>query len=144
MGAITQLTAVAQPNDGVLRIASGHADQALGIPGRFSDDIDDTVDRIRAPQASSWSSDDFNTLDVFKQQILDFPVHAGEGWSVDRPSVHQHQQLVGETSVKPSNGDRPFVGVDPRHLHPWRQPQRVWNISHPTAANIVLGDDKHC
>src|SRR5882724_7862197 len=50
-------------------------------------DGDDRVDRVRSPDSSAGSANNFNSLDILKQRVLHFPIHAGKQRSVNAASV---------------------------------------------------------
>src|ERR1700730_9369307 len=47
--------------------------QSLRVRGALGDDVDDTIDRVRAPQRASRPTDDFDSIDVFQQIVLHVP-----------------------------------------------------------------------
>jgi hypothetical protein len=63
-------------------------------------DVDDTVDRVHAPQSASRSAKDFDPRDVLQNQILLFPRNTGEERRVDAPAVDQNQAANPSQSLQ--------------------------------------------
>jgi hypothetical protein len=97
------------------------AQAVLRPPG---DDVDDAVDRVRAPDRTSRSADDLDAFDVGQRHALGFPHHAGKQRRVDAAAVDQHLQLVGEAPGIAAHPHRPPRTRQARHIHARRQAQR--------------------
>src|ERR687887_377085 len=64
-GSVAELAAKAHRAAAALRSAALRSHQeALRFAGCPSDDVDDTIDRICAPDSGSWPTNDFNALDI--------------------------------------------------------------------------------
>src|SRR6266436_2266651 len=53
-------------------------EHSVSIFRAFGDDVYDSIDGVRAPDRSAGASNHLNSLDVFKQGVLDLPIHAGK------------------------------------------------------------------
>src|SRR6185312_14047024 len=59
-----------------LRAAAGLRVNPLRVLGALGNDVDDAVDRVRAPQRAARPADDFDAIDVLEQIVLRVPEHA--------------------------------------------------------------------
>src|SRR5258706_5531918 len=84
----------------------------LGEFGRFSDDVNDAINRIGAPQCRPRTTDDFNAIHIFQHDVLHVPIHSREQGGVDAPAVDENQQLVVETAIEPTQAVAPLVFFD--------------------------------
>ncbi len=110
--------------------------------GRFAGhDVDDTVDRVRAPECRAGAADHFDALDIFRQDILHVPRHARMIGRIYAAPVDEHQQFGSggavETACRHGKGARGEL----RHLQVRRQAQHVRNAARARSQDIVTGDD---
>jgi len=128
----------------IFAVAGAGSDQgALSQGGRACYDIDDTVDRIDAPQGPTRAADDFDAIDVFERHVLYVPEDAGKQGRIDRPAIDQHEQLVGRGAVESARADSVSGGGDARHLQIGRQAQRLGQTGGAGAPNVGRGNDEH-
>src|SRR3977135_1389832 len=99
----------------------------LGEFGRFSDDVNDAVNRIGPPQCRPRTTDDFNAIHIFQHDVLHVPIHSREQGGVDAPAVDENQQLVVETAIEASRADGPLVLVDASYFEAGNESQSFWN-----------------
>ena len=113
IGVLSDLPAIADAFKSLIHVAApGLPIEALRVLATFGDDIDDSIHDIGAPKRGARATDDFNTIDVFQQHILRFPIDTGEGRSINAPPINQHQEFVGKTIVESAGGNCPFIRVD--------------------------------
>lgn len=111
--------------------------------GFFTDNIDHPVYGIGPPEGGAWASDHLDAVHILQHQVIDLPVHPGEHGGINAPAIDQHQQLGGKPAVEPPGIHRPFVGVDPGHIHPGNHAQGIGDIGHPGPFQILIGDHKN-
>src|SRR5260370_16963576 len=58
--------------------SAGGYQRSMGLLSPFGDDIDYRVDGIRSPDGTARASDDFDPVDILKQSVLHFPIHASD------------------------------------------------------------------
>ena len=143
--AIRKVSAVAAPvaeiEEALLFVSAARRYQhPLGQSGVLGDDVDHTVHRIRPPDRAARPPNDFDPVDVVHQRILNFPVRAVEQRREYRAPVDQHQHRTRQPASEPANSNRPLVGVDSRHLHARRQPQRLRYAGRPRSPDVLAGD----
>jgi len=84
--------AITQAEETLIEAAtSSGCKHAVSFAGLLGDDVDHRVDRVRSPDGSSGSTNHFDTLNILKQRILDFPVHSGKQGSVNTAPVYEDQ-----------------------------------------------------
>src|SRR5712672_3581236 len=64
------------------------------------DDIDDAVHCVCTPKRSARSADDFDTLDVFEQDILHVPEHTRVQRRIDAAPVNEYEKLVCSGAIE--------------------------------------------
>src|SRR2546427_3175472 len=74
--------------------------KTLCVPGGAGDDVDDAIDRVGSPQRAAGTADDFDAVDILEKVVLYVPEHPAIERGVHRPTVDQHQELVGEVGVE--------------------------------------------
>ncbi len=104
----------------------------------LADDVDDAVDCVGPPQRCSGPADDLDALDVFQRKQLLIPEHAAEVGNIDRPAIHQHQQLVGRAAVEAARRDRRAGRGQLSDLHPRNHPQDVRDVRCSRATDVFL------
>src|ERR1017187_6459452 len=63
---------------------------ALRVFGALGDDIDDTVDGVRAPERCPWPANDLNPINIFEGHILYAPIDAPEFRCVNTAAINKH------------------------------------------------------
>src|SRR5713101_7571405 len=92
-----------------------------------------------APQiAPPRAANDFDSFDVLQRHVLCVPGNFPEKWRVDRPAIHQYQQLPGELRIEAAHRYGPGVGIDLCHVHPRRHAQQIRNIRRSPVMNVLL------
>src|SRR4029079_7122307 len=71
----------------------GAHEQSARVRCPQSDDVDDNVDGIGAPDRGARTADHFDAIDIFEHEVFGIPQHTREQRVVDRPAVHEHEQL---------------------------------------------------
>ena len=138
-----ELPAVAEAAKGLLLGAAAAREQtALRVLRRFGDDVDDAVDPVGAPQARAGAADHFDPFNVLQRVIHAVPINARVDRVVQRAPVDLHELLADEPVVEPARTHRPFVGVDPRHIHARHQAEQFWNRRGPRAPDHLGRDDR--
>src|SRR5258705_5381038 len=89
---------------------------AVGVLRAPRDDVDDAVDRVRAPERAPGAADDLDALDVLQEDVLDLPVGAGEEGRVDAAPVDENEHGAGQAGRETPHADGPLVRVDARNL----------------------------
>jgi hypothetical protein len=89
----------------------GH-EAALRFARLLRDDVDDAVDRVRAPERCAWAADDLDPVDVFDHRVLHVPLDARIDRRIERSAIHQHEELVRVLVVESADADGPL----PRRL----------------------------
>src|SRR6185312_13941575 len=107
-------------------------------------DVDDAIDCVSSPYGSARASNDFDSVDVFKQRVLNLPIDAGKERRINAAPVDQHQKGLGEFACKSSYADSPMSGIDTGYLNVRREAQYLWNTCRARAAYVFLGNDKDC
>ena len=125
----------------VFRAAAADDQEALRVGRRLRDDVDDTVDRVRAPEGRAGSADHLDSLDVFEQRVLELPVDAREERRVDDAPVDEDEELVRKARVESARGDGPLVRVDLRHFHAGDHAEQLGYAPHAGSADVFLRDD---
>src|SRR5882757_3904942 len=83
----------ANSTDALIDIPSAHRNErTVSVSGAFGDDIYDTIDGVSAPDRSAGASNHFDSLDVFKQGVLDLPIHTGKKRRINAAAVNQNQE----------------------------------------------------
>ena len=72
--------------------------------------------------------------------LVIFPVDPREQWRIDRSTVEEREELIGETSRSAARCDRLFVGVDPGDTEPWYRAKQVWDIGRAGPADVFFGE----
>src|SRR5579864_6663817 len=116
---------------------------SLSLGGRFRDDVDDSIDRIRAPQRSARAADDLNLRDVFQRKILCVPIDAAKLRRVHASSVNQHQHLVIDVVAESARADCPPVTIDGGHIKPRHRAQRFCDGTKTTSPDVLRRDHKN-
>ena len=115
----------------------------MRVARTLGDDVDDAVDGVGPPERAARSADDFDAVDVLEQDVLDFPVGAGEERRVDAPPVDEDEHRAREPAAEAAYPYRGLAGVDARDLHAGSQPQRLRQGLRSRAPDVLLGDDEH-
>ena len=85
--------------------------------GALGDDVDYAVYRVRPPNRTPWSTNDFNSIHILQHHILDFPISTSEQSRVDGASVDEHKDIAGKIAPEAANADRPSMAVGLSHFH---------------------------
>src|SRR5882724_1544366 len=79
-------------SNALIDIPSTHGhEHSVSIFRAFGDDVYDSIDGVSAPNRSAGASNHFDSLDVFKQGVLDLPIHTGKQRRINASTVNQHQ-----------------------------------------------------
>ena len=111
--AAQEVICVASENSGV---------NSLHVIGFFSDDVNHTIRRIGSPNASAWSSDNFDAIDVAEGHVLHVPVDACEQLCVDATSVDENENGFGEVVLQSADAYGPRVGTEAADLNAGSKP----------------------
>src|ERR1051326_6366651 len=76
---------------------------ALGRLRSLSNDIDDTIHGVCAPDSATSPADHLNTLNVFEGHVLLVPQYAGKNRRIDCAPVNHHQDFIGVSTAEPAN-----------------------------------------
>src|SRR5438552_2516735 len=139
-GVFAEAAAVAQCDAALLGPGIRARQRAQRVVGRARDDVDDAVDRVRAPQRAARAAHNLDAIDVLEHHVLHVPKHAGVQWRVDAAPVDQHQQLVGAAAVEAARRDRVAVGAGASNLQVGREAQGFGQARDARAANLVACD----
>ena len=77
----------------------------LGVCGVFGDDVDDSVNRIRAPNRGTRAANHLNPVDIIHDQALKSPVNTAKKWVIDRAPIDENQEFRGKNPSKTTDGD---------------------------------------
>ena len=144
-GVIIDFGAIADSAESFFLGAGSRGEQAtLGVLRVFGDDIDDAIDRVGAPEAGPRAADDLDPFDVIEHGVLGIPEDSGKKRVVQGAAIHEHQKFVGGKGIEAPAGDRPFVGVYPRHLQAGHHAQYLWKSGGARALYVFLVDHKNC
>ena len=141
MDAIPECRAIAR-GGATLAIADAETDQAaLRASRRQRDDVDDAVDRVRAPDARSRPADHLDAGHVLQHHVLAFPEYAREKRRVDRAPVDEDEHLVGQEVVEAARADRVLGRVGTRDVQVGSEPQRLAEGGRAGAMDVLGGND---
>src|SRR5882762_1619217 len=119
--------------------AHGH-ERSVSIFRVFGDDVYDAIDCVRAPDRSAGASNHFDSLDVFKQGVLDLPIHASKERRIDASTVNQHQERLRELAPKSAYPHSPVVRIGSCHLQSGGEPQDLSDACGPGPPYVLLSD----
>ena len=140
---LAELTAVARRRAALFRADSPtdqRAQRVARVPGR---DVDDAVDRVRAPQARARTANHLDALDVLQQIVLHVPLDSGKQRRVDTARVAQHEQFLGVDAAECARADRPRIRVASGDVQSGDAAQRFRNGSRARAPDVFVGHDTH-
>ena len=138
---VAELAAIAESAKRLALVPAARGGQrSLRIFGGLSDDIDNSVDGVRAPKRRAWAADHLDAVDVLEQRVLLLPGHPPVHRRINAPAVHHYQQLIGVFVIEAASGDRPCATLDLRDVETGNHAQQIGNARHSGAANVFLGD----
>ena len=100
------------------------ANVPLGVGRALGDDVDDAVDRVRAPDAPPGPRMT-SMRSMSGAHVLRLPEHAREDRRVDRAPVDQDEQLVRRADGEPARADAVLRARDLRDVQVAGQAQRL-------------------
>ncbi len=115
----------------------------LRIFRALRDHVDHAVHRVRTPNRAPRSSDYLDPVDVLHHRVLHVPVRSVEQRGVHRPAIDQHQHRPRQIRSEAADPNRPDIRVDPRHLHPGRHAQSLWNASRAGSPDVLTRDHEN-
>ncbi len=125
----------------ILIPAAEREQRALAVARVARDDIDDTVDGVRAPEGRARPADHLDPLDVLERVIEHVPEGAAEQRAVLDATVDHDEQLVRGGCVEAARRHGPGSIVEARDLDAVGERERVRNRGDAGAADVVVGDD---
>src|SRR2546430_17013579 len=79
---------------------SDRSKRAVSIRRAFRHNVDDAINGVRSPDRATRAADHFDPIDIFKNEILHVPKHAGEERRVNNSSVNQDQNRFREIALR--------------------------------------------
>ena len=117
--------------------------RAPHLTGRLRDDIDHTAHRVRAPDCRGRTANHFDLFDLLRLDGQKIPQDGAEEILVDRASVEEHEQRVGQRSGRGARRHIDVPGGCLRDIHTGDSPHevghhRTWRVADPR-----IGHDGH-
>jgi hypothetical protein len=136
------LLAVADGAEAALRGAAASFEVgALGVLRALADDVDDAVDRVRAPERCPRSADDLDAVYVLEEQVLHVPEDAREERGIDAAGVREDEQLGRVDAAEPARAHSPPARGDLGHVQARDQSEGLRNRPRPVPPHGLVGDD---
>ena len=106
-------------------------------------DVDDAVDRVRAPQRRAGTAYDLDAIDVFELVVERVPEDAGEQRAVHRPPIDHDEHLVRRDRRETARRDGPRAVVEARDVDAVGKSDGIGQRRHAGAADILSGHDRN-
>src|SRR5262245_17793995 len=84
-------------------------EKSLRLFCALGDDIDYSIDSVRAPQSAARSTNHLYPINIFQQRVLNIPEYSGKQWCINRAAIHQDQKFVCEGIIEAACADGPLV-----------------------------------
>ena len=117
--------------------------RAPHLTGRLRDDIDHTAHRVRAPDCRGRTANHFDLFDLLRLDGQKIPHDGAEEILVDRASVEEHEERVGQRAGRGARRHIDVPGGCLRDIHTGDSPHevghhRTWRVADPR-----IGHDGH-
>src|SRR5579871_3060994 len=87
--------------------------RVFGTPG---DHVDNAIHGVRPPDGPARATNHLNAVDVVHRNHLHVPINPRIKLRIYRPSIDEHENILGKLTAESANRHGPVVGINARHL----------------------------